>query len=94
MFQLIPPNELSAKEVKTADAARREFGVDMVLTIGLQRSGDKMRITCSLIDPRNYINRSMHARSQVTRPTCSHWKIPPSLKFSACCPGMPSYSCR
>jgi serine/threonine protein kinase/tetratricopeptide (TPR) repeat protein len=54
VFQLIPPNELSAKEVKTADAARREFGVDMVLAVGLQRSGDKMRITCSLIDPRTH----------------------------------------
>jgi tetratricopeptide (TPR) repeat protein/tRNA A-37 threonylcarbamoyl transferase component Bud32 len=53
-FQLIPPNELRAKEVQTAEAARREFGVDMVLTVGLQRSGDKMRITCSLIDPRTH----------------------------------------
>ena len=54
LFQLIPPNELSSKQVKTAEAARREFGVDMVLAVGLQRSGDKMRVTCSLIDPRNH----------------------------------------
>ena len=54
LFQLIPPNELIAKEVKTAEAARREFGVDMVLAVGLQRSGDKMRVTCSLIDPRTH----------------------------------------
>ncbi len=53
-FQLIPPNELSAKQVTTAEAARREFGVDMVLVVGLQRSGEKMRITCSLIDPRTH----------------------------------------
>ena len=33
LFQLIPPNELSAQGVKTADAARREFGVDLVLAV-------------------------------------------------------------
>ena len=54
-FQLIPPTELSSQGVKSAEAAQREFGVDLVLAIGLQRSGGKIRITCSLIDPRTHL---------------------------------------
>jgi len=53
-FQLIPPNELTAQGVKTAEQARREFNVDLVLAVGLQRAGERMRITCSLIDPRTH----------------------------------------
>ncbi len=59
-FQLIPPNELSAQGVKTAEAARKAFGVDRVLAVALQHSGQKMRITCSLIDPRTH--QQMDAR--------------------------------
>ncbi len=53
-IQLIPPNELSAQGIKTAEAARKAFGVDRVLSVALQRSGDnkQMRIICSLIDPK------------------------------------------
>lgn len=54
ILQLIPPNELSAQGVKTAEAARKAFGVDRVLAVALQRSGDKMRVTCSLIDPKTH----------------------------------------
>jgi len=53
-FQLIPPSELSAQGVKTAEQARREFNVDLVLAVGLQRSPERVRITCSLIDPRTH----------------------------------------
>ena len=60
-FQLIPPNELTSQGVTTAEAARREFNVDLVLAVGLQRSGDKMRITCSLIDPKTH--RQVDART-------------------------------
>ncbi|HEY4931075.1 MAG TPA: tetratricopeptide repeat protein [Terriglobales bacterium] len=60
-IQLIPPNELSAQGVTTADAARRAFGVDRVLAVALQRSGDKMRVTCSLIDPKTH--QQMDART-------------------------------
>ncbi len=60
-FQLIPPNELSTQGVKTAEQARREFNVDRVLSIALQRSGEKMRVTCSLIDPRTH--RILDART-------------------------------
>ena len=53
-FQLIPPNELTAQGVKTAEQARREFNVDLVLEVGLQHAPGKMRITCSLIDPKTH----------------------------------------
>jgi len=63
-LQLIPPNELSAQGVKTAEEARRAFNVDRVLTVALQRSGEKaekMRVTCSLVDPRTH--QQMDART-------------------------------
>jgi len=49
-LQLIPPSELIARDAHTTDAARREFGVDRVLEVSVQRNGDKVRVTCSLID--------------------------------------------
>ena len=72
-LQLIPPNELSAQGVKTAEAARKTFGVDRVLSVALQRSGDKMRVTCSLIDPKTH--QQMDART-VTGDAgdCLRWK--------------------
>jgi serine/threonine protein kinase/tetratricopeptide (TPR) repeat protein len=54
ILQLIPPNELSAQGVKTAEGARKAFAVDRVLAVALQRSGDKIRVTCSLIDPKTH----------------------------------------
>ncbi|HZD32079.1 MAG TPA: serine/threonine-protein kinase, partial [Candidatus Angelobacter sp.] len=53
-LQLIPPAELSAQGVKTTEAARREFGVERVLEVAVQRSGDKVRVTCSLIDSKTH----------------------------------------
>ena len=53
-LQLIPPSELIARGAKTTDAAQREFGVERVLEVSVQRSGGKVRITCSLVDPRTH----------------------------------------
>jgi len=53
-IQLIPPSESTGKGVSNPESARREFGAEMVLMVGLQRSGEKMRVTCSLIDPRTH----------------------------------------
>jgi tetratricopeptide (TPR) repeat protein/tRNA A-37 threonylcarbamoyl transferase component Bud32 len=61
LFQVIPPKESSDRGVKTADAARREFGADRVLTVALQHLNDKIRITCSLIDPKTH--QQMDART-------------------------------
>ena len=55
-IQLIPPSELSAQGVTTAETARKALGVDRVLSVALQRSGDgRMRVTCSLIDPKTHL---------------------------------------
>jgi serine/threonine protein kinase/tetratricopeptide (TPR) repeat protein len=53
-LQLIPPSELLARSAKTTDAARREFGVERVLEVAVQRSGSQVRVTCSLIDSRTH----------------------------------------
>jgi eukaryotic-like serine/threonine-protein kinase len=54
-LQLVSTRDLVAQGVKTADQARREFGTDLVLEGSLQQSGDKIRITCSLVDPRTHV---------------------------------------
>jgi eukaryotic-like serine/threonine-protein kinase len=53
-LQLIPPSELVAHDARTTEAARRAFGVDRVLEVAVQRSGDKVRFTCSLIDSKTH----------------------------------------
>jgi len=53
-LQVIPASELIAQHVRTVDAARREFGVERVLEVSLQRSGEKVRVTCSLIDSKTH----------------------------------------
>ncbi len=53
-LQLIPPSELIARGANTTDAARREFGVERVLEVTVQRSGDRVRVTCSLIDSKTH----------------------------------------
>jgi eukaryotic-like serine/threonine-protein kinase len=54
-LQLVATRELVAQGVKTADQARREFGTDLVLEGSLQQSGDQIRITCSLVDPKTHV---------------------------------------
>jgi tetratricopeptide (TPR) repeat protein len=54
-LQLVATRELVAQGVKTADQARREFGTDLVLEGSLQQSGDQLRITCSLVDPKTHV---------------------------------------
>ncbi len=53
-LQLIPPSELIARGANTTDAVRREFGVERVLEVAVQRSGNKVRVTCSLIDSKTH----------------------------------------
>jgi len=53
-LQLIPPSELIARSAKTTDAARKEFGVEQVLEVAVQRSGSQVRVTCSLIDSKTH----------------------------------------
>jgi tetratricopeptide (TPR) repeat protein len=54
-LQLVATRELVGQGVKTADQARREFGTDLVLEGSLQQSGNQIRITCSLVDPKTHV---------------------------------------
>ena len=48
--QVVPASELRSKHVTTLDQARQEFGVNLGLRVDLQRSGDVLRVTSTLLD--------------------------------------------
>jgi eukaryotic-like serine/threonine-protein kinase len=60
-LQLVSTGELEAQGIKTAEQARREFGVDLVLEGSLQQAGSQLRINCSLVDTNT--RRQLGARS-------------------------------
>ena len=62
-LQLVSTRDLVAQGIKTADQARREFGTDLVLEGSLQQAGQRIRITCSLVDPRTHVQ---YAAQEVT----------------------------
>lgn len=49
-LQVIPASEMRDKDVTTLQQARQEFGANLGLQVGLQRSGDLFRVTYTLID--------------------------------------------
>src|SRR2546430_6996562 len=51
---VIPMNETIAKGTTTVDAAREQFGVNLVLTLHIQRTADNARVNYSLIDTRSH----------------------------------------
>ena len=53
-FAVIPMNETVAKGIATVDAAREQFGVNLVLTLNMQRAADSTRVNYSLIDARSH----------------------------------------
>lgn len=53
-IQVVSPRDLRDQGVKTAEDARRAFGTDLVLESSLQRSGQIIRINCSLVDPKTH----------------------------------------
>ncbi|MDP9160367.1 MAG: protein kinase [Acidobacteriota bacterium] len=53
-LQLVSIREMEAQRISTADEARREFGVDLVLEGSLQHFGDMVRINCILVDPQTH----------------------------------------
>jgi len=59
--QVVSPQDLRDKGVKTAEDARQEFGTDIVLESNLQRSGSKIRINCYLVDSKTH--RQVAAKS-------------------------------
>jgi tetratricopeptide (TPR) repeat protein len=61
LLQLVSTREIEAQGIKTAEQARREFGVDLVLEGSLQQVGTQLRVNCSLVDARTH--RQLGARS-------------------------------
>jgi serine/threonine protein kinase/tetratricopeptide (TPR) repeat protein len=53
-FAVIPMREILGKNVKTADGARDQFGVNLVLALNVQRAADKIRVNYSLVDTRSH----------------------------------------
>jgi serine/threonine-protein kinase len=53
-FAVIPMSEIVGKNVKTADAAREQFGVNLVLALNVQRAADSIRVNYSLVDTRSH----------------------------------------
>jgi tetratricopeptide (TPR) repeat protein/TolB-like protein/tRNA A-37 threonylcarbamoyl transferase component Bud32 len=51
-LSVVPANLMFSKKVDSADAARREFGVNLVLTGSLQQAGNQIRVTYALVDSR------------------------------------------
>ncbi len=47
---VVPASEVREAGVQSAEAARRAFGVTLVLTGHLQREGDRLRLSASLVD--------------------------------------------
>lgn len=50
--QVVPASEVRTGQVHSAEAARRQFGATLVLEGSLERSGDELRVTFSLVDPK------------------------------------------
>ncbi len=60
-LQVVPSSEMLNKHVTTLDQARQEFGVNLGLRVGLERSGDLVRATYTLIDAKT--GRALKANS-------------------------------
>jgi serine/threonine-protein kinase len=52
-LQIVSPREISADEIKTAEQARKNFGVNLVLEGNLRESNNLVRISYSLVDTSN-----------------------------------------
>lgn len=60
-FQVVPARDLRERHVATADQARTDFGANLVLEGNLERVGEQVRVTYSLVDART--RRKLNARS-------------------------------
>jgi serine/threonine-protein kinase len=53
-FAVIPMNSTLEKHVTTVDAAREEFGVNLVLILSVQRANGNIRVNYGLVDPHTH----------------------------------------
>src|SRR5215813_3014752 len=60
-LQVVPAPEVREKHIATIEAARQEFGVNLVLHGNLHKSGSQMRINFILVDPQT--RRQLRANS-------------------------------
>jgi len=60
-LQVVPATEIRGKHVGTADDARKEFGVNLVLEGSLHKSGQQVRVNYILVDART--RRQLRAES-------------------------------
>jgi len=49
-IQVVPPSEILAEEIKTAEQARKSFGASLVLEGSMLESGNRVRVSYSLVD--------------------------------------------
>ena len=52
-LQIVSPREISADEIKTAEQARKNFGVNLVLEGNMRESNNLVRVSYSLVDTTN-----------------------------------------
>ena len=53
-LSVIPMSETLANHVTTVDAARQQFGVNLVLVLTAQRAADDVRVNYSLVDAHSH----------------------------------------
>ncbi len=53
-FAVIPMSEILDKNASTADEAREQFGVNLVLALNVQRAANSVRVNYSLVDTRSH----------------------------------------
>jgi serine/threonine protein kinase/tetratricopeptide (TPR) repeat protein len=64
LLQVVSTREIEAQGIKSAEQARREFGVDLVLEGSLQQAGSQLRINYSVVDAKTH--RQLDGRSITT----------------------------
>jgi serine/threonine-protein kinase len=52
-LQIVPAGEVRAGHVKSAEEARQQFGANVILEGSLERSGEMVRVTFSVVDPKS-----------------------------------------
>ena len=60
-LQVVPTSEIRAEGVSSVEQARKSFGVGLVLEGSLHNSGNKVRVTYTLVDAKT--NRQLHAET-------------------------------
>jgi serine/threonine-protein kinase len=71
-LQIVPAGEVRAGHVKSAEEARQQFGANVILEGSLERSGETVRVTFSVVDPKT--KRQLKAGT-VTAPASNPFEV-------------------